>query len=119
MRKQLLGLLVPLLAFVVITNAVAADTTGKGVAPSAALQKLEVAHGQAGLRVEFKAKGSLAPRMTTLDSPARIVVDFPNTVMATAESRITVGRDGVKDVRIGMSGQVPPTTRVVVDLANR
>ena len=119
MRKQLLGLLVPLLAFVVITNAVAADTTGKGVAPSAALQKLEVAHGQAGLRVEFKAKGSLAPRMTTLDSPARIVVNFPNTVMATAESRITVGRDGVKDVRIGMSGQVPPTTRVVVNLANR
>ena len=115
MRKQLLGLLVPLLTFVLI--AAAADMTGKGVAASAALQRLEVAHSQDGLRVEFKAKGTVAPKVTTLDSPARIVVDFPNTVMATAQSRISVGRDGVKDVRVGMDGQVPPTTRVVIDLA--
>ncbi|HEY6303305.1 MAG TPA: type IV pilus secretin PilQ [Terriglobales bacterium] len=118
MRKQLLGILVPLLAFVLI--AAAADTTGKGVAKetTAALQRLEVAHSQDGLRVEFKAKGALAPKVTTLDSPARIVVDFPNTVMATAQSRISVGSDGVKDVRVGMDGQTPPTTRVVIDLAS-
>ena len=116
MRKQLLGLLVPLMAFVLIADA--ADMTGKGVAASAALQKLEVAHSQDGLRVEFKAKGALAPKVTTLASPERIVVDFPNTVMATAQSRISVGSDGVKDVRVGMDGQNPPTTRVVVDLAD-
>src|ERR1017187_10535441 len=98
MRKQLLGLLVPLMAFVLIADA--ADMTGKGVAASAALQKLEVAHSQDGLRVEFKAKGTLLPKVTTLDSPARIVVDFPNTVMATAQSSIVVDKDGVKDVRI-------------------
>jgi type IV pilus assembly protein PilQ len=117
MRKQLLGILVPLLTFVLI--AAAADMTGKGVAASAALQRLEVTHSQDGLRIEFKAKGALAPKVTTLDSPARILVDFPNTVMATAQSRISVERDGVKDVRVGMNGQVPPTTRVVVDLADR
>jgi type IV pilus secretin PilQ/predicted competence protein len=116
MRKQLLGLMVPLLAFVLI--AAAADVTGKGVAAGAALQKLEVAHSQDGLRVEFKTKGTLAPKVTTLGSPARIVVDLPNTVMATGQSRISVGSDGVKDVRVGMDGQVPPTTRVVIDLAD-
>jgi len=116
MRKQLLGLLVPLLTFVLI--AAAADMTGKGVAASAALQRLEVTHSQDGLRIEFKAKGVLAPKVTTLDSPARILVDFPNTVMATAQSRISVGRDGVKDVRVGMDGHLPPSTRVVIDLAN-
>src|ERR1700687_1655248 len=115
MRKQLLGLLVPLLTFVLI--AAAADMTGKGVAASARLQRLEVTDSQDGLRVEFTAKGAAAPKVTTLESPARIVVDFPNTVMATAQSRISVGRDGVKDVRVGMDGQVPPNTRVVVDLA--
>jgi len=115
MRKQL-GILVPLMAFVVIALASAADMTGKGLASSAALQKLEVADGQNGLRVEFKATGTLAPKVTTLESPARIVVDFPNTVMATGQSHISVGRDGVKDVRVGMDGQVPPTTRVVIDL---
>ena len=92
--------------------------TGKGVASSARLQKLEVTDSQDGLRVEFKATGQVAPKVTTLDSPARIVVDFPNTVMATAQSRISVGRDGVRDVRVGMDGQAPPTTRVVVDLLN-
>ena len=117
MRKQLLGLLVPLLAMVVVAGA--ADMTGKGVSASAALQRLAVTHSQDGLRVEFKSTvGTLAPKVTTLDSPARIVVDFPNTVMATAQSHIRVDKDGVEDVRIGMDGQTPPTTRVVVDLAS-
>jgi type IV pilus assembly protein PilQ len=115
MRKQLLGLLVPLLA---ITIANADDMTGKGVAASAALQRLEVTHSQDGLRVEFKSTGTLTPKVSTLDSPARLVVDFPNTVMATAQSNIIVDRDGVKDVRIAMDGQIPHSTRVVVDLAN-
>jgi len=110
MRKQLLGLLVPLLAFVVIviTIAAAADMTGKGVAASARLQRLTVTDSQDGLRVEFKAEGGVTPKVTTLDSPARIVVDFPNTVMATAQSRISVGRDGVKDVRVGWMGKCRP-----------
>jgi type IV pilus secretin PilQ/predicted competence protein len=115
MRKQLLGLMVSLLAFVLI--AAAADTTGKGVATSARLQKLEVTHGQNGLRVEFKAEGTLTPTVSTLDSPARIVVDFPNTVMATAQNHIAIGQDGVKDVRIGMDAEVPHHTRVVFDVA--
>ncbi|MBZ5656827.1 MAG: type IV pilus secretin PilQ [Acidobacteriia bacterium] len=114
MRKQLLGLIVTLLAFVLI--AAAADTPGKGMATTAALQRLEVTRGQDGLRVEFKAKGVVAPKVTTLDSPSRIVIDLPNTVMATALSHINVGSDGVKGVRVGMNGQVPPSTRLVVDL---
>ena len=117
MRKQLLGLLVPLLALVTITSAAAGDMTGKEVAASARLQRLEIAHSQDGLRVEFRAKGTLAPTVTTLESPARIVVDFPNTVMATVQNLISVGSDGVKNVRIGMDSQVPPNTHVVIDLA--
>ncbi len=115
MRKQLLGLMVTLMAFALIASA--ADMTGKGAAPTAQLERVEVAHGQDGLRVEFKAKGTLSPRVTTLDSPARIVVDLPNTAMSTEQSRVAVGQDGVGDVRIGMDGQ--GNTRVVVDLTAR
>jgi type IV pilus secretin PilQ/predicted competence protein len=116
MRKQLLGLIVGLLAFVLI--AAAADMPGKGMATTAALQRLEVTRGQDGLRVEFKAKGAvLTPKVTTLDSPARIVVDLPNTVMGMGQSHISVGSDGVKGIRVGMNGEAPPSTRVVVDLA--
>ncbi len=115
MRKQLLGLIVPLLAFVLIASA--ADMTGKGAAAGAQLERLEIAHSQDGLRVEFKAKGALAPKLTALDSPARIVIDLPNTVMATSQNHVVVDQDGVKDVRIGMDGQ--GNTRVVVDLSAR
>jgi len=115
MRKQLLGLIVPLLAFVLIASA--ADMTGKGAAAGAQLERLDVAHSQDGLRVEFKAKGTLAPKLTTLDSPARIVIDLPNTVMATSQSHVVVDQDGVKDVRIGMDGH--GNTRVVIDLTAR
>ena len=115
MRKQLLGLMLTLLAMVVMVAA--ADMPGKGTATTAAFERLEVARGQDGLHVEFTAKGVLAPKVTTLDSPARIVIDLPNTVMATRQNRVEVGSDGVKAVRIGMDGQNPPTTRVVVDLA--
>jgi len=45
------------------------------------------------------------PRLSTLDSPARIVVDLPNTVVATSRGLISVDGDGVKDVRLGMEGQ--------------
>jgi type IV pilus assembly protein PilQ len=115
MRKQLMGLILGLLAFVLI--AAAADIPGQGTATTAALQRIAIARGQDGVRVEFAAKGATTPKVTTLDSPARIVVDLPNTVMATGQSHINVGEDGVKTIRIGMDGHVPPTTRVVVDLA--
>ena len=60
------------------------------------------------------ARGAVTPMVETLSSPARIVVDLPNTVMATAQSRVRVGSDGVNEVRIGTDAA--KTTRVVVDL---
>src|SRR5258706_6811002 len=114
MRKQLLGLILPLLTFVLI--AAAADMPGKGGAAASALQRLGVARSQDGLRLEFTAKGVLAPKVTTLDSPARIVVDLPNTVMATGQHQISVGSNCVKTVRTGMHIQVPSTKSVVGEL---
>ena len=72
--------------------------------------------GAEEIRVEISARGVVTPKVSTADSPARLVVALPGTVMATGQSHITVGSAGVKDVRIGMDGQTPPTTRVVVDL---
>jgi type IV pilus assembly protein PilQ len=115
MRKQLLSVFLPLLAFVIVA---AAETPGTGatVTGRSALEKVNVTRTADGFNVELTARGAVAPRLTTLDSPARLVLDFPNTVPATARGQINVGPGEVKDVRIGMDGQNPPTTRVVVDL---
>ena len=80
------------------------------------LDRVNVVRGTDDIRVEISAHGAVLPKLTSLDSPARVVVDLPATVMATGQSRIAVGAGGVKGVRIGMDGQTPPTTRIVVDL---
>jgi type IV pilus assembly protein PilQ len=107
MRKQQLAMLVSLL---LITGVAAAAQT-----PSQ-LDRINVVRGTDEIRVEISSHGALTPKLSSLDSPNRVVVDLPETVMVTGQRRIAVGAAGVKDVRIGTDGQNPPTTRVVVDL---
>ena len=111
MRKQLLGTIWALLTIVLMAGA---QTPGTEAANHAALQKIGVSRSNGGITIEMMARGAMTPTVETLSSPARIVVDLPNTVVATSVSRIHVGTNGVSGVRIGTdSGK---TTRVVVDL---
>ena len=98
--------------------AASAQTQGAGTdAPQhAALQKVNVVRTADGVSVEIRAHGTVKPRLSTLDNPARIVVDLPNTVVTTSHGLISVNGDGVKDVRLGMDGRSTPTSRIVVDL---
>lgn len=90
------------------------------VAPSSSknnlLEKVSVAHKADDIQIEISPREAVTPKVSKLTSPNRVVVELPATTMATAESKITVGSAGVKGVRIGMDGKVPPTTSVVVDL---
>lgn len=106
MRKQQLTMFVSVLALAV---AAVAQTPNQ-------LDRVNVVRSTDDIRVEMSSHGTLTPKLSTLDSPARVVVDLPETVMATGQTRIAVGAAGVKDVRIGMDGQARPTTRIVVDL---
>ncbi|HXY10813.1 MAG TPA: type IV pilus secretin PilQ [Terriglobales bacterium] len=109
MRKQLLVVLLPLL---VVT---AGAQTGLDKTKHATLQRVEVVRVDDGINVEMTARGTVVPKLSKLESPARVLVTLPNTVAATSRNYLSVGRDGVKGVRIGMD-QNPPTTRVVIDL---
>jgi type IV pilus assembly protein PilQ len=115
MRKQLLTVLMPALV-VVLTASAQTQSAGTDAPRHAAVQKVNVLHTDNGVSVEIQSRGAVKPRLTTLDNPARIVIDLPNTVVATSRGQISVDGDGVKDVRLGMDGQATPTTRVVVDL---
>ena len=118
MRKQLLGVFIALL-IVTLTFAADTQTTDTSAAPTskhAALKRLNVVRGTDGISVEVTAIGEVTPKLSTLSSPPRVVLDLPNTVALTEQRHILVGSDGVNAVRVGMDGKVPPTTRVVVDL---
>ena len=118
MRKQLLGVFLPLL--IVLMVAAETQSAGTGATAQAAkhavLRAVDVVRGNDGISIEVTAVGAVSPKVSTLKAPARVVLDLPNTVAVTEQRHIAVGSDGVDGVRVGMDGQVPPTTRVVVDL---
>jgi type IV pilus assembly protein PilQ len=113
MRKQLLVFL-PLLLIAMVA---AAETQSNGTeAPKrSALVKVQAVPSTDGLNLELTTRGEVTPKVSELESPARIVVDLPNTVALTAKN-IIVENTGVKRIRVGMDGQMLPTTRVVIDL---
>jgi type IV pilus assembly protein PilQ len=116
MRKQLLSVILPLLVLGLAASA-AETPASQPASQRNELQRVNVVRGAADeIRVEISARGAMTPKVTTADSPSRLVLELPGTVMATGQSHITVGSAGVKGVRIGMDAHNPPTTRVVVDL---
>jgi type IV pilus assembly protein PilQ len=120
MRKQLLAVFLPLLVAGLMlgadTPSTGTSTIAQAAAQHASLKRLDVVRGTDGISIEITAAGQTSPKLSTLSSPARLVLDLPNTVAVTEQRQIAVGSDGVKTVRVGMDGRVPPTTRVVVDL---
>lgn len=80
------------------------------------LQHVNVVPGGNDIQIEISSSGTVTPQVSQLSSPARVLVELPETVVATAQNKIPVGSGGVKGIRIGMDGKNPPTTSVVVDL---
>jgi len=78
------------------------------------LKHVQVAGTPDGLQVELTASEPVVPKVSTLADPPRLVLDLPNTSLATSQRRIVVDHDGVKAVRLGDTARA---TRVVVDLA--
>ena len=110
MRKQLLGTILPLLVFCLMA-AGETQSTGSAVKHSSLL-KVNVAHSTDAVTLELTTRGQVEPKISELDSPARLVLDLPNTTLSTW-APVNVGSDGVKKVRLGSDQE---TARVVVDL---
>jgi hypothetical protein len=80
------------------------------------LQKVNVAASADSIQIELSSSQDVTPKVSKLSSPARILVELPETVVATSSNKVAVNNGGVKGVRIGMDGKTPPTTSVVIDL---
>jgi Tfp pilus assembly protein PilP len=89
-----------------------ASTSG----PHNQLQHVNVIQGSEDIRVEISSSREVKAKVSKLSSPARVLVELPETVVATSQNHIPVGNAGVKGLRIGMDGKTPPTTSIVVDL---
>jgi type IV pilus assembly protein PilQ len=124
MRKQLVAMFLTLLlaspmAVAETQNAGVAmpGNTAAAAAKPVSLKHIDVAQAADGVEVTLTASQPVTPRATVLSNPSRLVLDLPNTLAATGQRHIAVDKDGVKAVRVGQDGLLPPTTRVVVDLS--
>src|SRR5947199_10227695 len=102
MRKQLLGVFIPLLLLVLIAAAAETQSTGTETVKHAVLQKVDVVRGDYSVSLEITARGQLTPQLSTLAHPARVVLDLPNTSVATSQPDIDVGSIGDQNGRVDM-----------------
>jgi hypothetical protein len=110
MRKSLLGVVWALLVLLAV-----ADTQTRGPVNRAALEKVKIIRAPDSTQVEITGRGLGTPKVTVLDSPPRVLVTLPETVMSTPYTHVDVDGGYVKAVRIGTDGRTPPTTSVVID----
>src|SRR5689334_21898023 len=81
MRKQFLAVLLSSLIMAFITAA--AQTQDAGI-KHATLQSVNVVRTSDGVNLEINAHGNVKPRLSTMENPARVLVDLPNTVIASS-----------------------------------
>lgn len=90
-----------------------------GAAPHSRIARvsgISVSRAQDGLNIEISANAPVIGKTMKLDSPDRLVIDIPNSLLSGHSRDIAVNSDGVKAVRAARYQSAPPATRVVVDL---
>ena len=82
----------------------------------AEIRKVKVARSGNNMRLEVTLTHPVVPEVTIASDPDRLVLDLPDTKANARQRRITVNRNGVKRVRVGLNSTDPLVTRAVVDL---
>lgn len=95
-----------------------ATTTGSGFTTGpTTIEKLSIGCEDAQPCIEISTRGKTAfPKLSRLNDPDRVVMDFHDTVFPSDVRRLAVGRGCVKAVRSSEGATQSPRTRVVIDL---
>lgn len=87
------------------------------IAQVSRIRNVSVARGKQGLNIEITGSGPMTARTMKLSGPDRVVLDIPNSLLEGHAREISVNSNDVKAVRMSRYQSVPPTTRIVVDMA--
>ncbi|MGH9515305.1 MAG: AMIN domain-containing protein [Terriglobales bacterium] len=84
-------------------------------APAAGVQSVKVIPNQSGATVEILATRPLTPKIQTVESPSRLVIDLPGSILNAQRKRIPFRNQQIKGVR--MNQYQADVTRIVLDLS--
>lgn len=101
---------VALLAGQVFAQAGAAHRTSE-------LRSITVTSDDSGPVIELTATGPVTPKLQTVQDPLRLVIDLPNSILATKKRRVPFHNEQIKSIRLNQYQSSPAITRIVVDLA--
>lgn len=91
-------------------SASGADQTAAGV------QSVKVIPGESGATVEILATRPLTPQVQTVESPLRLVIDLPGSILNVPRKRIPFRNQQIKGVR--MNQYQAAVSRIVLDLSS-
>ena len=79
------------------------------------VQKISVTQ-QGPVQLQVQTTGAVTPQAQVITSPERLIVDIPGAMPRAGLRSLSINRDQVKSVRVGLFASAPPVTRIVFDL---
>jgi hypothetical protein len=84
--------------------------------PVPSIRRVQVLRSSSQVEIEIEATERIVPQTNLLSNPDRLVVDFVNARPSAQLRSITLNREEVKNLRVGLFSSDPPVTRIVLDL---
>jgi len=94
----------------------AADSDSQTSVPVAVVKSMRLVHERGAPALEILSTRPVVPAIQTLESPARLVLDLPNSRIGLPRKRIVVQREQITVIRAEQYRQEPPVMRIVLDL---
>jgi hypothetical protein len=103
--------------WLILPLALLTSTAHSQARPQARVLKMSVS-AQGPIQLQVQTSVPVVPQAQVISGPERLIVDIAGAVPGSALRGVTVNRNEVKRIRVGLFSTAPPVTRIVLDLSS-